>query len=286
MPGCGASGPVLRRRRVPRVGPAAGPAHRAGRARARLDLVLRAEGHRLSVAGRTDTGVHARGQVAHLEVSAAGLEAARGRSERPAVEVLVRRLNGVLDADVRVHRAQPAPPGFDARFSAVWRRYAYRIADGPEAVDPLARGHVLAWGRRLDLEAYERRVRRTPRRARLRSVLQEARGRHHDPYAARPGLGARPRRRARGHRACGRLLPPHGPGPRGLSRRRGGGAPRARAGRERCCLAGVRDPAVPVLHAHGLTLEEVGYPADTDLAGQAARSRVVRTLPGAAESAP
>ena len=65
-------------------------------------------------------------------------------------ERLARRANGVLAADVRVHRAVAAPEGFDARFSALWRRYAYRVADRPEVVDPLRRGHVLAWGRPLD----------------------------------------------------------------------------------------------------------------------------------------
>ena len=46
-----------------------------------------------------------------------------------------------------------AAPGFDARFSALWRRYAYRVADAPGSVDPLARQHVLAWPRPLDLAA-------------------------------------------------------------------------------------------------------------------------------------
>ncbi len=53
----------------------------------------------------------------------------------------------MLDGDVRVHRVAEAPDGFDARFSALWRRYAYRVADRPDAVDPLRRGHVLAWPR-------------------------------------------------------------------------------------------------------------------------------------------
>ena len=94
----------------------------------------------LTCAGRTDAGVHARGQVVHLDLE-----------ELPeGAERLARRANGVLAADVRVRRAVAAPEGFDARFSALWRRYAYRVADHPEAVDPLARGHVLAWPRPLD----------------------------------------------------------------------------------------------------------------------------------------
>ena len=54
---------------------------------------------------------------------------------------------------MRVRRALEAPAGFDARFSATWRRYAYRVADEPALVDPLVRCHVLAWPRPLDLDA-------------------------------------------------------------------------------------------------------------------------------------
>lgn len=66
---------------------------------------------------------------------------------------VVRRLNGVLPRDVRVRSAGEAPAGFDARYGALWRRYAYRIADSAVLVDPLTRHHVLPWGHRLDLDA-------------------------------------------------------------------------------------------------------------------------------------
>jgi tRNA pseudouridine38-40 synthase len=118
-----------------------------------LDRVLRTTGTSLTVAGRTDTGVHARGQVAHVDLAPGDVLAAAGRSRGTPTEALARRLNGVLDADVRIRRVTEAPPGFDARFSAVWRRYAYRVADRPETVDPLTRDHVLAWPRPLDLDA-------------------------------------------------------------------------------------------------------------------------------------
>ena len=98
----------------------------------------------LTVAGRTDAGVHARGQVAHADIPAD-----RWAAAGPAA---VRRLSRLLPPDVRVHRAVPAPPGFDARFSAIWRRYAYRVCDDPALADPLARHRTLWHRSRLDIE--------------------------------------------------------------------------------------------------------------------------------------
>src|SRR5207244_10217580 len=92
----------------------------------------------VTVAGRTDVGVHARGQVAHVDVPA-------------MVDRLVRHLNGVLPADVRVRAVTAAPDGFDARFSALSRRYSYRVADG--LLDPLRRHDTLVHGKPLDLIA-------------------------------------------------------------------------------------------------------------------------------------
>ena len=103
-----------------------------GTLEAALAQVLRLDAVAVTCAGRTDTGVHARGQVAHLDLPAGVLEASAGRSQSPPPEALLRRLNGVLPSDVRVHRIAEAAAGFDARFSALWRRYAYRIADAPE----------------------------------------------------------------------------------------------------------------------------------------------------------
>ncbi len=108
-----------------------------------LAVLVRAEPPRLQVAGRTDAGVHARGQVAHADLP----------PDVAADPLLLRRLNGLLPADVRVRRAASAPEGFDARFSALSRTYRYRIADGPELVDPLRRHDVLSWPRPLDRAA-------------------------------------------------------------------------------------------------------------------------------------
>ncbi|WP_423462421.1 tRNA pseudouridine synthase A [Promicromonospora sp. MS192] len=114
---------------------------------------------RLTVAGRTDSGVHARGQVAHVDVDREGWAALPGRSDRSPGDSLVTRLAGVLPADVVVRRAAPAPAGFDARFSALRRRYTYRIADDPGLRDPLRRSHVLWTRRALDAEAMDAAVR-------------------------------------------------------------------------------------------------------------------------------
>ena len=110
-----------------------------------IGVLVRADPPRLQVAGRTDAGVHARGQVAHVDLPA---ELAHSR-------LLLRRLNGLLPPDVRVRRASLAAEGFDARFSALSRTYRYRIADGPAAVDPLRRRDVLSWPRELDLAALQ-----------------------------------------------------------------------------------------------------------------------------------
>ena len=107
---------------------------------AALCTVLRRSAVPLTVAGRTDAGVHATGQVAHCDL--------------PTLpDGLLRRLAGVLPADVRVRSLRAVPADFDARFSALWRRYVYLISDAPAGPDPLRRRHVLAWPRRLDVAA-------------------------------------------------------------------------------------------------------------------------------------
>lgn len=104
----------------------------------------------LTVAGRTDTGVHASGQVAHVDLTpqqCAVLSARHGiPTPVPIATQLCRRLNAARGSatDVIVHDAFEVSPDFDARFSAVWRRYEYRIADRSALKDPLQR-HRTAW---------------------------------------------------------------------------------------------------------------------------------------------
>jgi tRNA pseudouridine38-40 synthase len=240
-----------------------------------LCQVLRVDAMPVTCAGRTDTGVHARGQVLHLDVAGDVLRAVVGRSTAPPVDALVRRLNGVLPGDLRVRGGREAPDGFDARFSALWRRYAYRIADEPGSVDPLARHWVLARPRPLDIEAmnsgasrlvgdhdFAAFCKRREGATTIRTLL--------DLHWRREETGlavAQVRADAFCHhmvRALVGCLVVVGEGRR--SPEWAGEVLRRR----------VRDAGVPVVPAHGLTLEEVAYPADGDLARQALATRRVR----------
>lgn len=107
-------------------------------------------------AGRTDSGVHATGQVAHVDVPAAALPHASPRTRRAGDEEfgpLVRRLGRMLPEDVRVLQIARAAPGFDARFSALRRHYVYRLSTAPFGVFPQDARFVTAWPRPLDVDA-------------------------------------------------------------------------------------------------------------------------------------
>lgn len=130
------------------AGWAAQPGRRtvAGVLRSELERMF-GEGHAtgLTVAGRTDAGVHATGQVAHFDAPVAAWT--------KLGPTLVRRLSGLLPPDVRVMAATPVSDAFDARFSALSRRYEYRVSTEPYGVSPLRARDTLAWPRRLDLDA-------------------------------------------------------------------------------------------------------------------------------------
>ncbi|GAA3057746.1 tRNA pseudouridine38-40 synthase [Streptomyces olivoverticillatus] len=229
------------------------------------------ETYELTVAGRTDAGVHARGQVAHVDLPA---EVWADHEDK-----LLRRLAGRLSHDVRVWRAVEAPAGFNARFSAIWRRYAYRVVDHPGGVDPLLRGHVLWHDWPLDVDA-------------MNEASRALLGEHDFAAYCKKREGATTIRTlqqlswerdasgivtatVRADAFChnmvrslvGALLfvgdghrPVDWPG--------------------KVLGAGVRDSAVHVVRPHGLTLEEVGYPADSELAARNLAARNRRTLPG------
>ncbi len=231
----------------------------------------------LTVAGRTDSGVHATGQVAHADVPATAWVSTR--------DTLVRRLAGVLPPDVRVRTVASAPAGFDARFSALWRRYAYRVTDTEWGPDPLRRHDTLGWPRPLDLD-------------RLAEASAALLGEHDFAAYCRRREGAttiRALRRldwARGGDGvltatvqadafCHSMV-------RGLvgallavgEGRRPAGWPAA------LLAASDRSGAVTVAPAHGLTLVAVGYPPDAELAARAAATRRRRDTRPSAESLP
>ena len=234
---------------------------------------------RLVVAGRTDAGVHARGQVTHADVDPAQWLRLRGRSGRPVEEAAATRLRGILPADVTIRRVCPAPEGFDARFSALQRRYLYRICDDPATLDPLRRHDTVLVRGRLDVEAMDRAA---------RSLL----GLHDFAAFCRRRVGATTVRTLLDHRWD---RAPDGTVEatvvadafcHSMVRSLVGAVVPVGEGRLEADVpvevlrGGVRDSRVRVMPPHGLSLEEVRYPPDTELAARAEESRVRRVLPG------
>jgi tRNA pseudouridine38-40 synthase len=254
----------------------------------------------LTVAGRTDAGVHARGQVAHVVVPAASYSMVNG--------TMPRRLSGLLPPDVRVWRVSVAPEGFDARFSALSRRYAYRVCDDPVGVDPLRRHDVLWHPRPLDLDRmnaaaamlvgehdFAAYCRKREGATTIRE-LQRFEWHREDPYGVKDLTQGRVLRSAAPQRGMvvatveadafchsmvralvGAMLVV-GDGRRAVE------WPREVLSRR------VRDSGVNVAPAHGLSLEEIRYPEAGSLAQRAQETRRVRTLnsgmpPGSSGSA-
>ncbi|WP_189932163.1 tRNA pseudouridine(38-40) synthase TruA [Streptomyces sulfonofaciens] len=239
-----------------------------------LRIVLRsAVRPELTVAGRTDAGVHARGQVAHVDLPAELWAEHRQK--------LVKRLAGRLPKDIRVWAVARAPEGFNARFSALWRRYAYRVTDHPSGVDPLLRSHVLWHDWPLDVDAMNEAAGQLLGEHDFAAYCKKREGattiRTLQRLSLERGADGVITATVRADAFChnmvrsliGALLfvgdghrPPEWP--------------------RRVLAAGVRDSAVHVVRPHGLTLEEVGYPADELIAARNRESRRKRTAPGAA----
>ncbi len=115
-----------------------------------IKTVCRLDGHpRVAAAGRTDAGVHARAQVAQVDLPA---DAIGLTPVELFIESLTYRLRGYLPRDIAIRRVQLAPPGFDARFSALSRRYRYRVCDDPRELDPWRRRDTLEYPRPLDVD--------------------------------------------------------------------------------------------------------------------------------------
>jgi tRNA pseudouridine38-40 synthase len=225
----------------------------------------------LTVAGRTDAGVHARGQVAHTDVDP--------WTWQRWGDTLLRRLAGALPRDVRVRSVEPAPAGFDARFSPIERRYAYRICDAESGPDPLRRHEILAYPRRLDV-------------AEMDAAAQPLVGEHDFAAFCRHRAGATTVRELL-ELSCRRdpdgTIVTHVRADafcHSMVRSLVGcliavGEGRKPVGWPAAVLAGgVRDSAVNVAKPLGLTLEEVVFPADGDLEARAVETRRKRVLRG------
>ncbi|MGH3125111.1 MAG: tRNA pseudouridine synthase A, partial [Streptosporangiaceae bacterium] len=250
-----------------------------------LSRVLRADSPgqfpvRLTVAGRTDAGVHARGQVAHADLPAAAwLDVA---------PVILRRLARLLPPDVRVRQIGVAPDGFDARFSALSRRYSYRVCDDVTGPEPLRR-HDTLWSRReieiapmneaagllLGEHDFAAFCRRREGATTVRELLSLSWSR---PEPTAPGSTVPGSRVAEAtviadafcHSMVRALV--------GALLKVGEGT-RPPSWPAQVLTAQVRDSAVPVVPPHGLCLEEVCYPPPGQLAQRALATRRVRPTP-------
>ncbi|WP_152363084.1 tRNA pseudouridine(38-40) synthase TruA [Microlunatus speluncae] len=242
-----------------------------------ITSVLRlTEPARVVCAGRTDAGVHARGQVVHVDLPAA--------TATDDGATLLRRLNRALPDDLVVIGVRPAPPGFDARFAADWRQYCYRVVDGPIRPDPLGRQVVAHVRESIDLDRLNAAAatllglrdfgafcRRREGATTIRTLLEFS-GRRVAGDA--PGFGPMIELTVRADAFCHSMV-------RSLV----GAVITVGTGRRDLdwltTITGnpARDPSVPVMPAQGLTLEYVHYPPDDQLAARVNEARSTRSLP-------
>jgi tRNA pseudouridine38-40 synthase len=236
--------------------------------------VLRlSEPPRMVCAGRTDAGVHARGQVAHLDLAPAVIT--------DGVDDLARRLNSVLGGDCVVCGISLAPAGFDARFGAIWRRYVYRLSDAGVPPDPLYRYQIASLRTQVDLARFNEGAamllglkdfgafcRRREGASTIRTLLELTGQR----VASGPMAGVL-ECTVRADAFCHSMV-------RSLI---GALIAVATGQRDQKWLAALteraeRESTIMVMPAAGLTLEEVGYPADQELAARAFEARAMRDL--------
>jgi tRNA pseudouridine38-40 synthase len=237
-----------------------------GEVEAALATVLRVDGPlRLTVAGRTDAGVHARGQVAHVDLPAE-------LWNRTTPEDVLRRLNGILDDDVLIHAVAAAAPGFDARFSPLSRIYRYRLCDDLKKYDPLRRHDVVlvkgplnvaqmneAASLLVGLRDFASFCRKRERATTIRTLIRCSFSRTDDGLVVAT-VEADAFCHSMVRSIVGALLDV-------------GQGRHEPAWITRTAEALERTAAIQVAPALGLTLEEIVYPPDEDLPAQAERTR-------------
>jgi len=242
---------------------------------AAIAKVTRADHVRVTVAGRTDAGVHARAQVGHVDLPVAAWERMPGTRRRSPAVGLLERVNAVLPQDIRLHAVDAAPAGFDARFGALERRYIYRVTDA--VPDPATRRFVLAYGRRLDVDALNA---ASDTLVGLRDFAAFCRGREGattirmlTELSWARGEGGVFEATLRADAFCHSMV-------RSLV---GALLAVGDGRRDHDWLAAIagsadRSQAITVAPPHGLTLEEVVYPPDAEVAARAAVTRARRAL--------
>ncbi|MDA3647288.1 tRNA pseudouridine(38-40) synthase TruA [Saccharopolyspora indica] len=231
------------------------------------------------VAGRTDSGVHASGQVVHLDVVPHEPGASRVPVDArgvPDLARMVHRWNRILPADVRVLGARVVPTAFDARFSALRRHYRYQVSDAPWGVDPLRRRDTLAWNRPLEVSA-------------LNAASQDLLGLNDFAAYCKPREGAttvRELQRFEWERVDDHLIVAHVSADafcHSMVRSLVGTLLMVGDGRRNTPwpaeVLGAETRTTAVAPAHGLTLTAVDYPPDEDLESRATQTRAVRTRP-------
>ncbi|ALV46305.1 pseudouridine synthase [Arthrobacter alpinus] len=242
---------------------------------------------RLTVAGRTDAGVHARGQVAHFDVTPQEWDGLRRGHDAVPEESLKRRLNGALGwvlgelrGTVQIVEASRAPIGFDARFSALWRRYSYRIADGATHKDPLQRALTMWHERDLDVALMNQAAEPLLGLQDFRAFAKPREGsttvrtlQRFDFMADDEGvINVNVQADAFCHNMVRALL--------GASLRVGEGLETPEWMHERL-TAGIRDAKSVLAPPHPLILEEVHYPHETAMHERAVLTRTRRAVPEA-----
>jgi len=216
-------------------------------------------------AGRTDAGVHARGQVAHVDVATW------------PDDVDAERINRALPDDIRVRAIGKAPEGFDARFAAIWREYSYRVCDDGLGPDPLMRHLALPWQRRLNVDVMNTAgegligehdfapfCKQREFATTVRAVLA-LHWHRDDSGLAVMTIRADAFCHSMVRSIVGALLPV-GDGRKPVD------------WPATVLRSGVKDSSVTTMPGYPLVLEQVGYPADADLLARQRETRSLRTL--------